>query len=70
MMENNYIKNPVEFEKMQRMQIMYRSIYSLDNINIRKYSNSYDDILIPKINKNINIKKINHKNERNKNIVT
>ena len=72
MMENNYIKNPVEFEKMQRMQIMYRSIYYLDNIKIRKYSNSYDDILIPKINKNINIniKKINHKNERNKNIIT
>ena len=71
MMENNYLKNPVEYERFQRMQIMKNSLYNLEDIERKKYCNSCEDIHNPSntnINGNKKDKNINKK-ERNKLII-
>ena len=66
MLENNYIKNPIEFEKMQKMQILYRALYSPEDIEQRKICHSYDAIHFPKNYKKNNIKPKNNKIPKNK----
>ena len=66
MLENNYIKNPVEYEKMQRMQIMLHSLYSLDDLEPIKHCNSCDDLLFPKNYNKIDINQKKSKNGKNK----
>ena len=70
-MENNYLKNPVEYERFQRMQIMKNSLYNLEDIEPKKYCNSCEDIHNPN-NTNINGNKKDKnlkKRERNKMII-
>ena len=50
-LKDNYLKNPIEFEKFQRMQILRNSLYSPEDFELKKYCNTYDDIHFPK-NKN------------------
>ena len=63
MMENNYLKNPVEFEKNQKMEILKNTLYNLEDFEQKKYCNTCEDIYCPKkVTKNGNTKK----NEKNK----
>ena len=66
MLENNYIKNPIEFEKMQKMQILYRALYSPEDIEQRKICHSCDAIHFPKNYKKNNVKPKNNKIPKNK----
>ena len=59
-LKDNYLKNPIEFEKFQRMQILRNSLYSPEDFELKKYCNTYDDIHFPK-NKNSKKKGINKK---------
>ena len=52
MLNNNYLRNPIEFEKCQRFQIMKNSLYPLDKLEKKKYCHSFEDIYFPKKNKN------------------
>ena len=62
-LENNYLKKPVEHEKFQRMEIMRNSLYSPEELEEKKYCNSCEDIYIPKNNEK------NYKNKKNKAII-
>ena len=48
MLENNYIRNPIEFERLQKIQYIFKGLYSLDNIKPPRLCHSYDDIHLPK----------------------
>ena len=66
MLENNYIKNPIEYEKMQKMQILYQSLYSPEDIEIKKFSHSCDNILFSGNKRSNNKNPKGNKIERNK----
>ena len=72
MLENNYIKSPVEFENLQKIHLLLKSLYSLDNFKRKKFNKSYDDIHVNSnykkfdINQNRNLIQKDHKNERSK----
>ena len=59
-LKDNYLQNPIEFEKFQKMQIMRNSLYSPEDFELKKYCNTYEDIYCPK-NKNNKKKGINRK---------
>ena len=63
MMENNYLKNPVEYEKFQKMQILRDSLYNLEDFEQKKYCNTCEDIYCPK---DLKKKGNSKKNEKNK----
>ena len=73
MLENNYLQNPVEYEKYQKMEIMRNSLYSPEDLDQKKYYNSCEDIYIPKNYKNNSrfyMKKIGRGNNKVKNKIT
>jgi hypothetical protein len=75
MLENNYLKNPIEYERFQKMEIMRNSLYNLEDIEQKKYCNSCEDIYCPKNKKtngnaniNVNLKGKEKGIENNKNL--
>ena len=73
MLENNYLQNPVEYEKSQKMEIMRKALYSPENLELKKFCNSCEDIHFSKNykeNDGINKNKVGggEKNKKNNKI--
>ena len=50
MLENNYLQNPLEYEKFLRMELIRKSLYPLSKIERKKYFHTSEDIYDPSIN--------------------
>ena len=73
MLENNYLQNPVEYEKFQKMEIMRKALYSPEDLELKKFCNSCEDIHFSKNykeNDGINKNKVGdgEKNKKNNKI--
>ena len=73
MLENNYLQNPVEYEKFQKMEIMRNALYSPDDLEKKKFCNSCEDIHFSKNykeNDGINKNKIDGEKHKKNNKIT
>ena len=50
MLENNYLQNPLEYEKFLRMELIRKSLYPLSKIERKKYFHTSEDIYDPSNN--------------------